>query len=318
MNPYTDQNFWQFFSVFFSRLYLLMTGKLGFGDLVSDEVQIFVLVLLTITCTLVGGFLVLKKMTMMANSLSHTILLGIVVTYLLMSWFSGSRPHLEEVPLSIWILASFLTGILTTVATQTITKFLRLSEEASIGLVFTTFFALGIVLVTLFTRNVHIGIEAVMGNIDALHRDDLKGVFYIFLLNLLVTTIFFSKYTIMSFDSVLAKSLGMKVGLLEYILMTQTAATAIGAFRAVGVVLFLALLVGPFLTARLLTCSLKKLITFAVLFGIFSSLISVALSRHFLTAFGLALSTAGILIVIILLVYIIAAIYRILQKKVLA
>jgi len=140
MNPYSGKNFVEFLHVLFSRIYLLVSGKLGLENLVSDEIQIGVLVLVAVSAALIGAFLVLKKMTMMANALSHTILLGMVVSYLMIRMFIVSSDFLDTIPLSLWIGASFLTGILTTMSIQALIKAFRLSEDASIGLVFTMFF----------------------------------------------------------------------------------------------------------------------------------------------------------------------------------
>ena len=79
VNPYFGKNFFSFLLLFAQRMGSLLTGKIGFSDLASDEIQVLVLALVALASALVGTFLVLKKMTMLANSLSHTILLGIVV-----------------------------------------------------------------------------------------------------------------------------------------------------------------------------------------------------------------------------------------------
>ena len=76
MNPYFGKNFWQVFVLFFQRMGEFITGQIGLSELASDEVQILVLMLVGFASALIGTFLVLKKMTMLANSLSHTILLA--------------------------------------------------------------------------------------------------------------------------------------------------------------------------------------------------------------------------------------------------
>src|ERR1700722_9961958 len=157
-NPYSDQDFLGFFGVLFSRLLLLIIGKLPFGSLVADEIQMIVLSCVAVTGAMVGTFLVLRKMTMLANALSHTILLGIVVAYLLC----------ESLTIPVLMVAALATGIATTFLTEFLNRVIKLQEDASIGLVFSVLFALGIVLLTLFSRNVHIGTELVMGNVDAL------------------------------------------------------------------------------------------------------------------------------------------------------
>jgi len=187
LNPYSGQNFFGFFVVLVQRLYAFLTRQVGFADLTTDEVQMLVLMGVAVSSALVGTFLVLRRMTMLANALSHTILLGIVLTVLLLHGYAMTNEfgHLG-INLKAMLVASLATGIVTTFATEFLTKTIGLQEDASTGVVFTTFFALGVVLVTAFTRNAHIGTEVVMGNVDALHRDDIKLVAVILLINLVL------------------------------------------------------------------------------------------------------------------------------------
>jgi manganese/zinc/iron transport system permease protein len=307
MNPYWGQHFGSFFILFFQRLFQMVTGKLSLHDLASDEVQIFVLGLVGCASALVGTFLVLKKMTMLANSLSHTILLGIVLSYLLLLPFAQEgEEQFHTLSLTTLLIASLITAVLTTVLTQGLTHVMKIQEDASIGLVFTTLFALGIVLVTMFTRNTHIGTEAIMGNVDALHVHDLKLISIIALLDLVLVTLFYKEFQVTAFDGGLAKSLGFSPSLFNYLLMVMTAATVIGAFRAVGVLLVLAYLVGPVLTARLLTDNLKTLILLSMGIGFVCSLCAVALTRHLLSVYQMPLSTSGMVVTLLGVAYFLA------------
>lgn len=301
MTPYWHKEFFPFCALFFQRLWMLLTGQLALQDLASDEIQIFVLVFLSLACALVGTFLVLKKMTMLANSLSHTILVGIALAYLLV----GSTMDLK-----VLLIASLFSGLVTSLLTHWLTHVMRLQEDASIGLVFTALFALGVLLVTIFTRSTHIGTEAIMGNIDALRLDDLKLAFAIFLLNLVLVGLFYKQFTLSAFDPALASLLGLFPGVCSLLLMFLATCTAVGAFRAVGVLLFLSLLVGPVLSARLLTHKLSLLIPLAALFGCITSFFGVAFSRHLLSAHGLALSTSGLVVLFIALLFILCLIIR--------
>ena len=298
-NPYWGKQFFSFFGLFFERLF---TGELFTGTLASDEVQMFVLMLIAVATSIVGTFLVLKKMTMLANSLSHTLLLGLVVAFLVIQPLDWDR----GINFSTLLMASLITGMVTTFLTQLLTRFMKVQEDASIGLIFTTLFALSIVLVTVFTKNVHLGIEAVMGNVDALHREDLKLIFGIALVDLLVVSVFFKEFKITAFDPGLAASQGISPGFFNTLLMVLVAATSIGAFRAVGVLLVLTFLVGLPLTARRLTHRLHLLIPIAAGVGILCSMVAVALSRHCLSAYQIPLSTAGLVTVMIALAYVFA------------
>jgi manganese/zinc/iron transport system permease protein len=301
-NPYYNQTFFSFFLQFFMRIWAFIRGDLGLHELASDEIQIFVLIGVSTSAALVGTFLVLRRMTMLANALSHTILLGIAIAFF---FAGGSESHL---PLKAMLVASLGMGLVTAFLTQWLTKVGRLQEDASTGLVFTTLFAMGIILVTVLTKGAHIGLEAIMGNVDALHTDDLKFVYLILSGNILLFLLFFKGFKITTFDPALAHALGFSTIFFNYLLMLQVSATVIGAFRAVGVLMVLAFITGPALTARLLTNHLKTMLISAACIGTLSSIVGVALSRHLLTTTGAALSTAGIVVCTILLIYVLTLI----------
>jgi manganese/zinc/iron transport system permease protein len=304
MTPYFAKNFLEFLILFLQRMGQFISGGLPLSSLASDEVQVLVLALVAVASALVGTFLVFKKMTMLANSLSHTILLGIVLAYLLLIPFTlDAEPHAHGISIRVLLIASLVTGLLTTLLTQLLTHCLKLQEDASTGLVFTTLFALGVILVTAFTRNTHLGTEAIMGNVDALHVHDIKLIFWIALLDLSVITLFFKEFKMTTFDSAFANSQRVSSALFSYLLMVLTSATVIGAFRAVGVLLVLAFLVGPVLTARLFTHHLKKVLLLAIAIGLFASVVSVGLARHLLSVYHLPLSTSGLVATILGIIY---------------
>jgi manganese/zinc/iron transport system permease protein len=301
ISPYWGKNFFSFFSELFSRIPLLITGK---ESLATDEIQILVLGLLSISCALLGGFLQLRKMAMLANSLSHTILLGIALAFLIMP--ASSQTEISHQPLSLTALfiASLFAAAMTAFLTQLVCNSLKLQEDASVGLVFTSLFALGVVVVTLFTKNVHLGTEAVMGNPDVLGEGDLRMSLYLGLANIAIFCLFFRQLQITSFDGNLARTFGISANFFHYLLMFLLAATAISAFRAVGVLLVLSFLVAPFLIARRFSCKLKTLLFFSSAIGVLASVLGVALSRHFLTEFGWALSTGGIVTTLLVVFFI--------------
>jgi manganese/zinc/iron transport system permease protein len=304
INPYSNTTFFGFFWELLLRLYAFMTGTLHWNDLVSDEIQMIVLICVASSAALVGTFLVLRKMTMLANSLSHTILLGIVLAFVFtQDGFLESAGQYHPINIHVMLLTSLGVGIATAFLTEFLTKAARLQEDASTGIVFTSLFAMGIVLVTLLTRNAHVGTEVVMGNVDALHIDDIKLVFVILLLNMALILLFFKEYKITTFDPAMAKAVGISTLFFNYLLMVQVSATTIGAFRAVGVLMVLSFIVGPVLTARLLTHDLKKLLLLSIGIGCMASLLGVALTRHILTVYGVPLSTSGVVVCVIVLLF---------------
>jgi manganese/zinc/iron transport system permease protein len=213
------------------------------------------------------------------------------------------------------LIGSLVMGLMTTFLTEFLIKTFKLQEDASIGIVFTSLFALGVILVTVLTRNAHIGIEIVMGNADALQLADCKLVYLILAMNIVSFAVFFKEFEITTFDANLARALGISPLFFNYLLMIQVSATAIGAFRAVGVLMVLALITGPALTARMLTHDLKKMLLLSVLVGCLASLIGVAASRHLLSE-GITLSTAGVVVCTIVLIFVVVMIAIYLQSLV--
>ncbi len=207
-NPYTYQDFFSFFPLFFRRIFDLLTGTLSWSELASDEIQIFALIGIAISGGMVGSFLILRRMAMVANALSHTILLGIVLVYLFFKVLFHYDDLYYALSIPALLLAALLAGLLTVILTEFFTHKLKVQEDASVGLVFTTLFAIGIILVTLFTRNIHIGTELVMGNVDGIKRGDLHLVFIVVGLNLSLYFLFFKGLKITTFDPQLAKTLG--------------------------------------------------------------------------------------------------------------
>jgi len=306
-NPYYDKTLPEFFWQLLVRLWGFASGHLSLGEVASDEIQMLVLIGVAGSAGLVGTFLILRRMAMLANSISHTILIGIVIAFVAMHkgyLSSGSHDHEQAINIEIMLFASVVMGIVTSLLTEFFTKTVRLQEDASTGLVFTSLFALGVVMVTILTRNAHIGAEVVMGNVDALHIDDCILVYLILIANIVVFTLLFKEYKITTFDPGLAKALGFSATFFNYLLMVQVSASIVGAFRAVGVIMVLAFITGPPLTARLLTNDLKKMLIISMGLGCAASIIGVAFARHILTVSGIALSTAGVVVCTIAAMYV--------------
>lgn len=315
-NPYHGKTFWAFIILFAQRMGAFITGKLSFAQLASDEIQVLVLMGVAISSALVGTFLILRRMTMLANSLSHTILMGIVLAFVMSSFSSHEEEHASYIaPMQTMILAALITGFLTAFLTEFLVKTGKLQEDASTGLVFTSLFALGVILVTILTRNAHIGTEAVMGNADALHSSDLFWVYIIVACNIALFVLFFKEFKLTTFDPGLAYAMGVSPILFNYLLMAQVSATTITSFRAVGVLLVLAFMTGPPLAARLLTHHLNRMLIGSVFLGSLCALIGVAATRHILTVYGVALSTSGVMVCSIMLLYCVSISIYLLKNK---
>jgi len=239
------------------------------------QVEILAIAVVTAAgCALVGTFLMLRRLAMLSDAISHAILPGIVVAFFLTGDLAS--PWL--------IIAAALTGLLTVVLVEMLTRTRRLKEDAAMGLVFPALFSLGIVLITRYAGHVHLDVDAVLlgelafapfdrlvvGGTDLGPRHLwLMGT--ITLLNAGLVTVFFKELKLATFDAGLAASLGLAPALIHYGLMALVSVTAVGAFDAVGLVLVVALMIGPAAAAYLLTDRLHILLLLAVGLGALSA-----------------------------------------------
>lgn len=291
MNPYYDSDFFSFFLLFFSRLFYRPDA------LAADELQVWVLITTSVSCALVGTFLVLRRLTMLANAVSHTLLLGIALVLLL------AITPVEHLSLGELFIAALIASLLTAFLVEWLTYKARVQEDASIGLIFSALFALGITLITAWTPNAHIGTEAVMGNIDAIGIEDLHLAVEILVVNVVLFTLFFKEWVWTTFDPIFAKLSSGRPAFFHMLLLLLVAVTLMGAFRSVGVLMVLTFITAPPLTARLFTHRVRTLLFLAMGVAAVGSIVSVALARHLLTVYGLALSTGALTVVLLGVVY---------------
>ncbi len=226
------------------------------------NIEILAVAMMTgLATSLIGVFLVLRKMSMMTDAISHTILLGIVVSFMLVG--SLTSPLL--------LIGATLMGVLTAYGVEVLHKSQRLKEDAAIGVVFTFLFSLAVLIITLRFRNVHLDIDMVLlGKIEftIFERFRILGfdlgpraliiMGFTWLLSLSFVTLFFKELKITSFDPALASVLGIAPVFFHYLLMTLVSLTAVAAFNAVGAILVIALMIGPPVTALLITKTLTQ------------------------------------------------------------
>ena len=234
-------------------------------------------------CALAGVFLVLRKMAMMGDAISHAILPGLVAGYVL-----ARGPNLFA-----GIAGATAAGLFTVVLVETLSKSRRVKEDTAIGVVFPALFALGVFVVSKYFSNLHIDTDAILyGEIAFAPFDTLQiaGRDYgpqalwilggLTLLNALLMALFYKELKLSTFDPALAAALGFLPGLLHYLLMALVAVTTVGALSAVGAILVVALLIVPPVTASLLTHRLPVLIALSLLLGIGAALCGFAVAMQ--------------------------------------
>lgn len=251
------------------------------------NLDVLTLIVVGISCSLLGVFLVLKRSTMLVNSLSHSILLGIVLAKIIVI---GNT-------IGTLYLAAFLASLFTAVLTNFFTRVLKISEEVSIGVVFSSLFAIGVVL-AIMTKNESLNVEAVMGNIENLNRSDLKKLIMVAGINIICIIPIFKYLKVSTFDSTFAHMIGIPQNLLYYILMFEVGVTVMAAFQVVGVVLALALVVMPTLIARLISKNILQTILWSILIIVFCSILSVSISKKIFMLYKISISLPGLITVL--------------------
>lgn len=219
-------------------------------------------VLSAVSAALLGNYLVLRKMSMLGDAISHAVLPGLAAAFLL----TGVRHSLPM------FIGAVLVGVLTAVFTEWIHRYGRVDEGASMGVVFTSLFAAGLLMIVRAADHVDLDPGCVLyGAIELTPLDTwtIAGltaprVVYVLtavlLLNLAFVVLLFKELRISSFDPGLATTVGVNSGLMHYLLMTLVAVTAVACFEAVGNILVVAMFVVPPATAYLLTNRLGKMV----------------------------------------------------------
>ncbi|MFB0939029.1 MAG: metal ABC transporter permease [Urechidicola sp.] len=238
------------------------------------EIQLIASVV-AIACAIPGTFLVLRKMAMISDAISHSILPGIVIGFFI--------THDLNSPLLILLAA--LTGIITVILVEYIQKTGLVKEDTAIGLVFPALFSIGVILIAKNANDVHLDVDAVLlGELAFAPFDRLligetdlgpKSLWVIGTILLITVTLliaFFKELKVSTFDKGLAASLGFSPAIIHYGLMSVASVTTVGAFDAVGAILVVALMIAPAATAYLLTTDLKKMLLLAISFGVFGAI----------------------------------------------
>lgn len=271
------------------------------------EIQLIAAVV-AMACAIPGVFLVLRKMALISDAISHSILPGIVIGFFIT----------QDLNSPLLILLAALFGVITVVMVEFIQKTGLVKEDTAIGLVFPVLFSIGVILIAKNASDVHLDIDAVLlGELAFAPFDRLivagadwgpKSLWVmgsILLLTLSLLVLFFKELKVSTFDAGLSSALGISPVIMHYGLMSVSSITIVGAFDAVGAILVVALMIAPAATAYLLTEDLKKMIGLSLLFGVVSA-ISGYWVANFLDA-SISGSIATTLGVIFLMVYLFAS-----------
>ena len=259
--------------------------------------SLFVLIATATACALLSPFLVLRKLSMVSDAISHSVLLGIVLAFFIV----------KDVGSPLLIVGAALFGVITVFAVEFLSGTGLVKNDDAVGIVFPMFFALAVVLITKFARNVHLDTDIVlMGEviIAPLNRAEFLGMDLpkafvqmgiLFIVNLLFIIIFFKELKITTFDKGFAKLAGFSSVALFYALMTLSSLTAVTAFDAVGAILVVSFLITPGAAAYLISKDLKVMIAISVGYAVINSIIGYVLSLLMnVSMSGMTAAVAGV------------------------
>lgn len=257
--------------------------------------------LVGLSCGLIGVFLILRKTAMMADAISHTVLLGIVLAFIITREVSGVY----------MVIGGIFAGLLTAYLVQWLHS-LDVQHDASMGIVFTTLFAIGVILISTSVGNAHLDVQhALMGEITFIPFNTMSLPIFgevpkatallavVFVVVLLFIIAFYKEWKITSFDPALAASLGIPVLLLHYLFMSLVSVTTVASFDAVGAIMVVAMLITPAASAYLWTDRLVIMLVLSSLFGVISAVIGYYIAAWIDTSISGSMAFAtGILFLI--------------------
>ncbi|MBO0601896.1 metal ABC transporter permease [Sporosarcina sp. E16_3] len=227
-------------------------------------------VMVGIISGVIGCFIILRGMALMGDAISHAVLPGVALSFMLgINFFIGA----------------VVTGILTAVGIGYITQNSRVKNDSSIGIMFTAAFAVGIILIT-FLKSSSDLYHILFGNVLAVRPSDMWMTLIIGLVVLVSVYLFYKELLVSSFDPIMAEAYGLPNKMIHYFLMTLLTLVTVASLQTVGIILVVAMLITPASTAYLLTNRLSIMIFLAMLFGAISAIVGLYLSFTFNLASG--------------------------------
>ncbi|MEE4637650.1 MAG: metal ABC transporter permease [Wenzhouxiangella sp.] len=221
-------------------------------------------------CGLLSSYVVLKRWALLGDAISHAVLPGVAIAYLL-GW--------------PFFVGAFATGALTSLGIGVIERNSRIKSDAAMGLMFTAAFALGVVIISQISTSTHL-MHILFGNVLGVRYPALMLTLLAGLLTLSVVLLFYKELLIWVFDPVQARSLGLNTGLIHYGLILLLTLTIVASLETVGIILVISMLITPGATAYLLVNRLPAMMILATGIGVISSVLGLFLAYQFNLASG--------------------------------
>lgn len=243
---------------------------------------------------LLSCYLVLKGWSLMGDAISHAVLPGIVIAYIV------------KIPL---IIGAFFAGLFCSIISGFIYKNSRIKQDTVLGIVFSGMFGLGIILITKIPTNVHLD-HILFGNILGISSEDIILNGFISALVAIILIIKRKDLMLYSFDEVQANALGLRINLLNYLLLSMISLTVVSTLSSVGLILSIGLLITPGAIVFLITKEFEKMLFFSVLITILSGFFGVYLS------FFIDSAPAPTVIMVLTIIFLITLLFSIFKNRI--
>jgi manganese/iron transport system permease protein len=229
--------------------------------------SLVIAILVGLLCAVVGSYLMVQRLALLGDAISHSVLPGLAIAFLL-----GANIY----------IGAFIAGVISTMAIAWIRTRSPIKEDAAMGIVFSAFFALGVTLITVIQKDNKIDLNHFLfGNILGVTFQEVRDTAIIAAVVLLTVFLLYKELLFYTFDPLGAKAAGLPVNRLNFGLMLLIALTIVASMKAVGVILVLSLLITPGATAYLLVKRLHEVMILGALIGVFSSICGMYLSYFY-------------------------------------
>lgn len=216
-------------------------------------------------CGVIGCFIVLRSLALMGDAISHAVLPGVAISYMMgINFFYGA----------------VVFGVLAALGIGFVNQNSKIKSDSSIGIVFSSFLALGVLLITKAQSSIDLT-EILFGNVLTVKPEDRTITFIVVAIVLVVIIVFYKEFLLSSFDPTMAAASGLPVKFIHYTLMVLLTLVTVASLQTVGVILVVSLLITPASTAYLLTKRLSTMILTSALIGMVSSVIGLFFSVTF-------------------------------------
>ena len=240
-------------------------------------------IMVGIICGVIGCFIILRGMALMGDAISHAVLPGVALSYMLgINFFFGA----------------VFTGVLTSLGIGFISQNSRIKNDVSIGIMFTAAFASGIIMITLMKSSTDL-YHILFGNVLAVRPSEMWSTLLIGIIVLISIYAFYKELLVSSFDSTMAAAYGLPTRVIHYFLMTLLTLVTVASLQTVGIVLVVAMLITPAATAYLLTNRLWVMLYLSAGIGVLSSIIGLYFSYTYNLASGAAIVLAATVLFIL-------------------